>query len=116
MTTTEKKFECAIYGGASAIVTKLNEKLRSGDKTWEMVSLTKDSEYYEQSFAIRHNGEFVIQIGRLHGFAFGSNVWHLHLNKFQYNKLNELGIHVEWVLKFWGKSDEEIRNEIMARQ
>jgi hypothetical protein len=45
MTTTETKFKCAIYGGASAIVTKLNEKLRSGDKTWEIVSLTKDSEY-----------------------------------------------------------------------
>ena len=101
--TTQTKFKCAIYGGASEIVKKLNEKVLSGDKTWEMVSITKDPEYYNQSYEVRHDGQSVIRIDRLHGFEFSSNAWYPHLNKFQFNKLEELGVSVQVEFNFKNK-------------
>ena len=109
-----QNFKTAIYGGASTIVTKLNEKVLSGDKSWELVNITKDPEYYSQNYEVRHNGEPIIQISRLHGFGFGSNAWYPHLNKFQFKKLEELGVPIEIQFNYRGKSMEEIRAEIRA--
>lgn len=86
---------CAIYGGASTVSGKVNEKRKSGDTTWEKVNITKNPEHYEQTFEVRHNGEHVITISRLYGFGFSSNAWYPSLSQYQINKLRELGVDVD---------------------
>lgn len=86
---------CAIYGGASTVSGKVNEKRKSGDTTWEKVNITKNPEHYEQTFEVRHNGEHVITMSRLYGFGFSSNAWYPSLSQYQINKLRELGVDVD---------------------
>jgi len=87
--------KCAIYGGASTVSGKVNEKRKSGDMTWEKVNITKNPEHYEQTFEVRHNGEHVITMSRLYGFGFGSNAWYPSLSQYQIDKLRELGVYVD---------------------
>ena len=86
---------CAIYGGASTVSGKVNEKRKSGDTTWEKVNITKNPEYYLQTFEVRHNGEHVITMSRLYGFGFDSFAWYPTLSQYQIDKLRELGVCVE---------------------
>lgn len=87
--------KCAIYGGASTVSGKVNEKRKSGDMTWEKVNITKDPEYYLQTFEVRHCGNLVISISRLYGFGFDSNAWYPSLSQYQIDKLRELGVYVD---------------------